>query len=527
MTSLRRLLPPSVRARVRRGSDEGIALMTTLMAIVLVGLLSMLVLGMILAQRVPTMFLEESSKTVFAAEAGVNAAIGQIRTAEGPMDANNKIYGDRTKLPCRTQGPVEGAGGTLTYDAVVRYYLHDPAGKDEAWLAANALACTPGAGPVSDPSYAVVTSTGSGTGVPGTTADGSRTVQVVYEFQVTNNNIPGGLIYSFDKDQPVDRFCLEAESATVNAYVKYVPAVDCGTDDIHQLWIYDTDYRIKLASTTLESLGFPDPLCITGPNGAAMPQKVTLQVCKHPTDPARWNQLFSWEGGAKWRGQENPISSGYANVWLYSGSTSGAPGGRYLHVGTTGASDAEWGSFNPDARVGAGAAGKNTNQIVNYLEFGRCTDVTDEDVNKSFMIVYPCKQDPIPGQPNLLWNHKWYYEEPVGELGSKGPQQIYVMRNGTKYCLRSAGTENGYVTLTSSCSATAANQKWTRHAETGAYSSSWTFVDNWGRCLSLGDKYNGAWSKITTASCNGGLGQKWNAPPHTVSASLDGYKEIP
>lgn len=521
-----RRLARAVRRRAPQG-DGGAAMVTTLMAIMITGMLSILLLGIITSQLMPTTFLRTSSRTVFAAEAGLNAVVGQIRTADGAPDITGTVYGDTSKLPCTAEGPVVESGSQLRYDATVRYYLLDPRDRTDSWLATHQIACTPGAGPAIDPAYALVTSTGSGgtvAGLSGGTAD--RTVQVVYEFQITNNNIPGGLIYSFDPAYTPDRFCLEAESATAGAEIKYVNASTCGTDDVHQLWIYDSSYQIKLASTTVPSLGIA-PLCITGPSGGGMPQRAKLQECKSPTDPARWNQLFSWEGGAKWRGQQSSISGGYANVWLYSGTASGSPSGRYLHVGGSSPSNNEWGSFNPDPRVGAGAAGKNTNQIVNYLEFGRCTDVTDEDVNKTFMIVYPCKQDPIPGQPNLLWNHKWYYDEPAGEIGSRGPQQISVYRSGTRYCLVSPNSEGGYVRLTSSCSTSANNQKFTRHANTGNYASSYTFTDNWGRCLSLGDKYATAWSKITTATCNSGLGQKWNAPPNTINASLDGYQEIP
>ncbi|MCL3862847.1 RICIN domain-containing protein [Actinotalea sp. K2] len=505
-------------------------MVTTLIAILLTAMLSMLLLGIMMSQMMPTSFMRTSSQTIFAAEAGVNTVIGQIRTAEAPADFTGAVYGDRAKLPCSAEGPVDDAGASLTYTASIQYFLQDPTGRSASWIASNALACTPGSGPTADPSYALVTASGLAEGVAGMGADaGNRTVQVTYEFQITNNNIPGGLIYSFDGSITPDRFCLEAYSASVGSHVRYVPAVDCGTDDVHQLWIYDTDYQIKLASTTLPGLGV-DPLCLTGPVGGSPPQRITLRVCEPKTSAARWNQLWSWEGGARWRGQRDPISSGYASTWLSSGTASGSPNGRDLWVTGSAPSNNEWGSFNPDPRVGAGAAGEDTRQIVNYLEFGRCFDVTNEDVNYSHMIVYPCKQDPIPGQPNLLWNHKWYYTEPASKVGSSGPQQISILRlNSTsaRYCLVSPGTEGGYVYLTSACSSSAANQRWTRFADTGSYATSYTFVDSWGRCASLGDKFLGAFSKITTATCNSGLGQKWNAPPSTVSASLDGYQEIP
>lgn len=519
--TLRRFLP------MNRGDDAGVAMVTVIIAIMLTATLSVLMLGVMVSEMLPTAFLRTSSKTVFGAEAGVNAVVGQIRTAAGAPDVTGAIYGDTTKLPCSASGPVDGAGTALTYTATVQYFLQNPTGKSSAWIAANAISCTPGSGPAHDPSFAQIIATGVGAGVAGMGATtGDRTVSVTYEFKVTNNNIPGGLIYSFDSAITPDRFCLEASAATVGSNVKYVPAVECGTRNALQLWIYDTDYEIKLASTTVPGLGVP-PLCITGPVGAVLPQMATLQACKAKTNAARWNQLFSWEGGSRWVGETQSIN-GYSSIWLSSGTASGSPSGRYLFVGSSAPGDNEWGSFDPDARVGAGAAGSATFQIVNYLEFGRCFDVTDQDVNKSFMIAYPCKQDPSGGTL-LNWNHKWFYDEPPSKAGSKGPQQIFVMENNTtKYCLVSPNSDGGYVTLTSGCSTTADNQKWTRVANTGVYDSSYLLVDKWGRCAALGDKYNGAWSKIVTTPCApGNLAQKWNAPPNAISSALNGYVELP
>ncbi|MBO1750452.1 RICIN domain-containing protein [Actinotalea sp. BY-33] len=531
------LTTPAARAarcagmgRALRRDDSGMAMVTTLIAIMLTAMLSILLLGVLLSQLVPTSFARTSSQTVFAAEAGVNAVVGQIRTADSAPDVTNTVYGDTNKLPCTAEGPVGGADDGLRYAATIRYYLESPTGRSESWLASNAMGCTPGSGPTGDPTYALVTSEGLGEGVAGMAAGaGDRTVQVVYEFQITNNNIPGGLIYSYDRRPAYtpDRFCLEAESATVGALVKYVPSVTCGTDDVHQLWLYAKDYRIKLASTTVPGTG-QEPLCVTGTPNGATPVLATLQVCVPDTSSSRWNQLFSWEGGAIWRGQQNPISGGYSNFWLSSGVRSDVVNGRYLYVWNQAASNNEWGSFNPDPRVGAGAAGIETIQIVNYLEFGRCFDVTDQDPLKAFMIVYPCKQDPSGGS-RLNWNHKWYYAEPTDEVGVSAPQQIYVRNGGSasdRRCLVSPNVDGGYVTLTNACNAAANNQKWVRYANTGNYGDSYTFRDHWGRCISLGDKYD-AWSKITVTQCNSGLGQKWNAPPTSIQASLDGYQEIP
>ena len=160
-------------------------------------------------------------------------------------------------------------------------------------------------------------------------------------------------------------------------------------------------------------------------------------------------------------------------------------------------------------------------------------DVTGEDPTAAFMIVYPCKQDPSGGSL-LKWNHKWVYSEPTGLAGSLASQQIVVKNGGSKgvsganYCLTTpASGVTGFVTMTV-CSAGNANQLWTRNAAMAAYADSWTFMDQYGRCASLGEKMpSTSWSKITVAKCTGGPEQKWNAPAKGQSARLDDYKETP
>lgn len=506
--------------------DRGIAMMTSIMLMLIATALTVLVLGIVVSQVTPTQFARKNSRTVFAAEAGMNAALAQVRSAAGAPDFTGAVYGDRTKLPCTVNGPVTSSGATLTYNVSVQYFKENPTGRSAAWRATNAIPCTPGAGTTVQPTHAAITAEGLADGVTGMATDaGDRTIATVYQFQVTNSNVAGGLIYSFG-----DGYCLEADGTTVGSTITYVPKVDCGTDDVHQLWLYESDYKIKLASSLLGGVG-QVPLCITGPpTSTSSTVTAKLQACIAAPDTARWNQLWSWEGGARWKG-ENPAITDYSTYCLFSGASSGVPGGRKLHIGTSCASDSAWGSFNPDPRVGAGAASASTKQIVNYLEFGRCFDVTDQQVGKAFMIVYPCKQDPSTGGTKLNWNHKWYYSEPAPGVASAGPQNIYVLENNStssKYCLMSppAGANPAYVTLTSACSSTAANQKWTRYRDTGTYSTGYTFVDNLGRCIALGDKYNSAWSKIVVSSCTGGPEQKWNAPPDEVSASVGDYQEL-
>jgi len=72
-------------------------------------------------------------------------------------------------------------------------------------------------------------------------------------------------------------------------------------------------------------------------------------------------------------------------------------------------------------------------------------------------------------------------------------------------------------------------QDWDRVQDSGNYDTSYLFIDKYGRCLTANpnpaDLYANAFSKMTVASCNGTLAQKWNAPPGTTTSTFGGYRE--
>lgn len=506
-------------------SDEGIAMLTVIMLMMVMGALSVLLLGVVMAQVKPTMFAAKNARTVFAAETGLDSALSQVRSALGAPDVNGKIYGDPTKLPCTVQGKVNGSSSSLSYEVTMMYFGENPAGRDATWRVNNQLTCTSGSGVPVAPSFALLTAEGLDGGVRGlATTAGDRTLETVYTFKVTNNNINGGAIYALGL-----KHCLQASGQAVGSTVSYVDAAQCGADDPRQLWTYSTDYGIHLSVSDLGAT----PLCMTGTSsGASGYADVRLTPCT----AGNTRQMFSWQGGAKWEGQRDDNTN-------YSGKCIGAEDdysdadltGKKLKYGPCWGNDLTYGSFDPDARVGPGAASKATGQIVNFLEFGRCMDVTGEKVNETFMISYPCKQDPSGGS-KLNWNHKWSYTEPTNKLGSLANQQIKVTYKGTDtskgvpnavYCLKTpSSTANpAYVTFVTPCSG-GDSEKWTRNAEMTTYAGSWTFTDRYGRCISLGDKYSTRWSKLVVAPCNGGAEQKWNAPELNQESKLSDYKEL-
>jgi Tfp pilus assembly protein PilX len=501
--------------------ERGAALLSAMIFMIIMAGLSVVVLSTVLSQTVPSVAAQRNTKTVYAAQAGMQASFAMLRSAAATPDSDGNVYGSLSKLKCSVTGQVDAQANGLNYSATIKYYASNPSTNPvPPEIPCSAL------GVSSQPRYALITSSGTvaaGAG-SGTAVTGDRAISAVYAFKITNVNIPGGRIFDQNNAVCLEAVPLSSGSIGVGSFIRFVAAASCtssATNDAKQLWVYATDYEIKLAST----IGTATPLCITGPvNYGDSTQDATLQKCR--TDSTRWNQLWSWTGDYTWQGQNPSISSGTSGYYI------GGPiaAGNRLKVRT----DHNNGTFNPASAVGAGAASVNTIQIVNYLQFGRCLDVTSEDINSSFMIAYPCKQDPSgtgtpAGTGKLAWNHKWYYNEPTAPATSL-TQSIYVYDgSGTKKCLTTSTASSGplYPTF-SSCSGSNSLQKWTRIVIPTDYLNSYWFKDSLGRCLSVGnsnDLYNG-WSKIVVTACDGSLAQKWNAPAEVTKATVGGYKEV-
>ncbi len=214
-------------------------MLTAILLIMIMAAISVLMLGVVVAQKTPTVFADKNGQTVFASEAGLDAALSQLRSSLGAPDlVTGKIYGDPRLLPCTVQGSVNSAGTPLKYKVNVTYFDQSPTGKDATWRAANKLLCSPTTGVAIAPSFALLSSEGVDADLKGlATGAGNRTIETVYTFQVSNNNIDGGTIYTFG-----DKHCLQATGQTVGSKVVYVDAADCREDDPRRLWTYGKDY---------------------------------------------------------------------------------------------------------------------------------------------------------------------------------------------------------------------------------------------------------------------------------------------
>ncbi|SNS38249.1 hypothetical protein SAMN06309944_0024 [Micrococcales bacterium KH10] len=543
------------RAIAQRHSDEGIALPSVILLIVVVGMLAITVMGVILAQVTPTIFSQKNSRTVTAAEAGIAAALGEIRAAVAPDPVNGEILGNSRALPCSAAGTVTGSGGDLKYQVNIRYYKIDPTNMDEAWRNNNKMSCfTQGTitGVPVTPSYALITSAGTDAQLPERVGhSANRTMQTIYRFDVSNYNISGGIIFAYGT-----AFCLVADEAKEGSAIRYVAANHCQEDTDLNMWSWLEDYRLHLSSTDVAG----DPLCISGQPSGNNTVEAKLQRCQADGVAGdALGQYFSWESGARFKGQ-NAANTARSEKCLHAKRTGDADKtireGDPLLVTPCGDGEAvEWRSFKPDARLGAGGASYATGQIVSAQEFGRCFDVYEEHVYtdsgkdsdgyvRDYNLLYTCKQDPS-GTTGVFWNHKWIYTEPPKNIegvyaGEISNQNIYVNSPRGKVCLLSpAGTGNGLTvgfeipyaernSYSSGRNCNDARAKWTRRADTGDSSTSWTFVDYRGRCMSIGRKVpknNYAWSAPAVAACDGSNSQKWNAPREMRGAGVDAYRE--
>src|SRR4051812_41497850 len=231
-------------------------------------------------------------------------------------------------------------------------------------------------------------------------------------------------------------------------------------------------------------------------------------------------QQWSMNDSANFEGTANGSS---LDGFCFNAQSPGSVG-SFVILGSTGTGTCHGGydtrqNFLPESTVGAGAAGAANNQLVNLDQFGRCLDVTEQDVNYGYLIVWPCKQAPNPAL--VSWNQKWTIPSTPGGLITTNP--------GSLYCLQSPGVVGQYPTLVA-CpgnASTRSEYQWTVTGNTGTYATSYRIVDGYGRCLAPTDPTatpadlypNGQQvSKLVVTTCDAATRQKWNAPADAMKA---------
>jgi hypothetical protein len=550
------------------------AMMVVVCCFMLAAGLSVGLLGVLFSELSPTTYEREAERTIAGSQAGLQVGLAAVRQAWSGTSGTT-IVGDRTRLPCYSAAsPLTGVVGGLdpsqppvSYMIRIQYFTINPSGQNATWRTANELPCTTGSGTATTPVYALVQSMGYAVSAQRPAGWGDRSSEVVYAFSRTDQAVLGGLIHSDLRTAPNTNMCWTAATYPATAGTK-VQLAPCSSGAPAQTWSYRKDYSIALSATQSSTNPPTGGLCVNTDLTGASTSTSTLTVTPAPVtsttyasstytytnhggqtrtgtatttgtsvttpspttttttsvsggtisglslqacQPGAWPQLWAYDDAGDFRGV-NQAKTSLSDQCISSGGNYNA--GAMLTVQTCG-----WFTWTPEATVGAGAAGSLTQQLVNYGEYGRCLDITEWNLGASWLIDYPCKQDPTSA---VGWNQRWTWD-------SAGTRQIVSNTSSGAYCLTTAASAGGYV-LVRACDSTRTDQRWTMYAATGVRSTSYTVVDGNGRCLSLGDPgttsgYLNAWSSITADACDGSFRQKWNSPPVPFGGNLTGERE--
>lgn len=543
----------ALRPQSRADRDGGVAMLMALFVMLMVSTLSIGILAVTLNEAHPSLVQKKLTRSINAAQGGLQAVLNQLRAANDGTGDNIGVLG---ALPCSLKGATFNVSGTAVhvdgatvsgsiantdgnpaYAASVAYYLQDPSNFTAAELSAKAMSC--GSGHLSTiPAYAFVQSVGRGTAVAGLAATtGDRSVHGTYQFSTSNVNTAGGRILEFGTT-----LCMEAaNNPSVGSQVTMQPCQPLGYAP--QLWSYRTDLTILYEGNPALNL------CIqAAPTSGTI---ATLQACTSPagtTQSKTYPYLSGTQEQQEWAFNDN----GHFATAADNGSVGGtclqpqnasdgtaATAGAVLVVTTCGGATQGYTAWNPDPQVGAGKAGTVTTgipdsptyQFVNYQEFGRCLDITGQQVGADHLIAYPCKQAPDPGQ--LTFNQVWKFTGSAG--GGSGTLSVLCpsgrgdCTGGVRYCLTAPPDGNSTTYPTVSPCTGISSQNWKATGEIqGNYASSYELLSaTSGKCLTADSsvvKTAGS-STITVAGCDGSAKQKWNAPPNAVDNNLSNLQE--
>jgi Tfp pilus assembly protein PilX len=547
-------------------ADSGFAMIFTVLLTVIILASSIAVAGFLVHQVNPSLLSKKNVRTVDAASAGLQAALGQLR------NSSSSGSGDLTKLPCsdtsdaggvaiqvgnptqtvtvsgdEIDGTVANDGvstDTATYRADIVYFATDPTSHEgdssTSWWSNNAIPCKAGL-VKSVPSYAFIQSFGQGAKLPdiSNASTGNRTQHAIYQFQASNGNTVGGRMAEYYSSasggQPV--MCMDAGSSTpvAGAIPVMKPCQALGTPS--QTWQYRSDLTVFYGGDTTLNL------CIQNMSGTPR-----LETCSTPGPPdptsaqdATYPFASTTQQDQEWAFNDNGHLA--APKSPFTGTTGGDVeesnlGGLCLLPGTTDpntqaasnaavlisacdASTTGLTAWNPDPQAGAGKSGTNvsgfpgspTNQFVNYAEFGRCLDITGQSVVADHLIDYPCKQ--APNSCLLTWNQVWYY---TANAATPGYGTMSVKYNSTytrkacdsttytSYCLTAPSTGN-YITV-SPCQATPPDsQLWNATGNiVGNYPNSYLLISKLnGLCMAADPSIQPTFgsSTIVTTACDG------------------------
>lgn len=496
-----------VASRGRLADERGSMPLALLVTVVGVALSAVLV-PMVVNQIGTTRTGIQRSHALGAAQAGLNVALGQIQAA-----VDDDGSGARDALPCGPVTGLVGAGGAARYQVSIDYLAADPQGQSDAWVAANALACTTGVGPASTPAYALLRAEGtdSATGAFGSIP--SRKLRATYTFRTTNQRTAGGLIRIYKTPASTD-LCLDAGSGNpaTGTNVRLQP---CSPGNVRQSFAYQPNLTIVLVSSMTAAR--PRGMCLDAATAHIVGRVVQLRPCAATTS---LRQQWMYNASGNFEGVTNATAPDGFCFNAQSPDTQGS----LVVLGSAATSTCRGGydtvqTFTPEAAVGTGPAGAYGGQLANLGQFSRCVEVTNANVDHAYLTAQPCQH------ANTSWVQRWSLPTiAAGDDSATGPITTTAVPGGD-YCLRSPGTTapGSYVTV-AACpagGATPLDMRWTVYADTGSYVSGYRVVDSYGLCLAPTDSTDlhpsgYQVSKLVVSACGGSALQKWNAPPYAL-----------
>ncbi|MEV4639238.1 hypothetical protein AB0J80_17975 [Actinoplanes sp. NPDC049548] len=459
-----------------------------------------------------TQTVSERTESIEAATDGLDAAMAQLRAASTAVAGAADPAGVLTSLPpCDIIGTETAVAGTetpkgLRYRVKITYYglPEDPA--DES--TAKPMSCPP----TEVPTRAVLTVTGTGSTKAALAAGAAdtRTVEATYRFKRSTENIAGGAIRL--ATATTGTLCMDSGDNPDVGTPVYLKVCKKG-GSAKQRFSYTKQLNIKLMQS--ESADWPDGLCVDVPTPHKTNSGKPAFFAKCLGRQAR--QQWSLDNGSEFQGTTDGVN---LDGYCLNASTAGAAG-TILLGGCTG--DGTRNVWRPEPSAGAGAAGVETGQLVNYRQFSRCLDVTNHTPTYPYMIVWFCKQAP---DGNVSWNQQWAMPTPAISTDTAKAGQIRTAGSGNPgYCLRRPDIAGGLVTmvpcLTANDAKPAPELAWKVYGDTGNPLTSFSIVDNSGNyCLTATDltvanpeTHTDGTAKVRTALCSLNHLQKWNAPP--------------
>ncbi len=475
--------------------------------------LSALMVPMVLTQLGSTRAVDRRAQSLNAAQTGLDIMLGQIRAATDATGA-----GQRTRLPCGPLTGRVGVGGTARYQVTVDYLGVDPQGQSDAWITANRIRCTAGSGTASTPGYALLRSQGTNDPTGAFNAVPSRFLRATYPLRMSNQNISGGLIHVY-KTAVSNDLCLDAGSASPVAGTN-VQMQLCSAANLRQRFAYNANLTIVLLASRTPAA--PQGMCLdAGVTPHVLGRAVQVQPCS-ATTAVRQQWIFTADGNF-----EGTTNGRTTDGFCFNVQTRDTPG-SFVILGSSARQTCRRPydnieTFQPEASIGAGAAGAFPRQLVNVNEFGRCLTVTNQNLNFAYLIALACQQVSVP--TSVTWDQQWNLP-PIVAGATSATGTITSNSPGVPYCLRSPGSiaAGRYVTV-AACPAGAApqNMTWTVYIDTGVFTTSYRIIDGYGYCLSPTDPsavppdfhpVGQQVSKLVVATCSGATLQKWSAPPN-------------